>query len=131
MAFYTSRFSNQELRSGRYTAVRISLGTPRWPLGYRLDGAISGLMPLGLFKKFDNDPEAFKREYRKRLNEVGVDWIQQQLSAFATRGKDVVLLCYEDIRKGGNNWCHSKGVAQQGKERQRKGGVWPGLALRC
>ena len=27
---YTSRYSNPELKSGKYTTVRISLGTPKW-----------------------------------------------------------------------------------------------------
>ena len=31
---YTSRYSNPELKTGKYTAVRISLGTPKWPIGY-------------------------------------------------------------------------------------------------
>ena len=47
MAIHTSRFSNPELRSGKYTTVRISLGTPKWPLGYHLDAELADLMPFG------------------------------------------------------------------------------------
>ena len=46
---YTSRFSNPELKTGKYTAVRISVGSPRWKVGYDISGAISELMPKGIF----------------------------------------------------------------------------------
>ena len=47
---YTSRYSNPELKSGKYTTVRISLGTPKWPIGYNLDAEMKDLMPFGLLK---------------------------------------------------------------------------------
>ena len=103
---YTSRFSNPELRSGNYTAVRISLGSPRWNVGYSIDGAIDELMPRGLFGKYDDDKSAFEKEYRKILDRYGVSLISQKLKGFEKFGKDVVLLCYEDVRKGENDWCH-------------------------
>ena len=103
---YTSRFSNPELKSGNYTAVRISLGTPRWNVGYPVSGAIAELMPKGLFGKFDNDKPAFEVEYRKRLDSFGVPRINELLTAYERMGKDVVLLCYEDVRKGDSDWCH-------------------------
>ena len=101
---YTSRYSNKELRSGKYTAVRISLGTPKWELGYRLNGEIKELMPAGIFGI--GDKEVFKRKYFERLDKIGVSRIKSQLLKFEVLGKDVVLLCYEDIRKGPENWCH-------------------------
>ncbi len=103
---YTSRFYNPELKSGNYTAVRVSLGSPRWGVGYNIDGAINELMPKGLFGKYDNDRAGFEREYRKLLDSIGVSRIKQQLSLYNSKGKDVVLLCYEDVRKGDNDWCH-------------------------
>ena len=51
---YTSRYSNPELKSGKYTAVRISVGSPRWKLGYDISGAISELMPKGIFGKYEH-----------------------------------------------------------------------------
>jgi hypothetical protein len=48
----------------------------------------------------------FKRKYFARLDRVGVESIQRQLMQFEKLGKDVVLLCYEDVRKGENDWCH-------------------------
>ena len=100
----TSRYFNPELRSGDYTAVRISVGTPRWRLGYTLAGEITELMPWGL--RGISDMEIFKTQYTARLDEVGVDRIAAKLRRFESFGKPVVLLCYEDIRKGGDNWCH-------------------------
>lgn len=45
---YTSRFSNPELKSGDYVPVRISVGAPRWKVGYEIAGTIKELMPTGL-----------------------------------------------------------------------------------
>ena len=97
---YTSRYSNPELRTGKYTAVRISLGTPRWNIGYNLDAEMPDLMPFGLLHKF----ELYEDE---------------------GMGKDVVLLCYEDIRKGPNDWCHRRTFADWWQ--QRTGEVIPEL----
>lgn len=109
---YTSRFSNPELRSGKYTAVRISLGTPKWPLGYNLDAELPDLMPFGLLNKFDTY-EDFKPAYFARLNQKGVQRILTQLQRLERQtGKDVVLLCYEDIRKGPEDWCHRRAFAE-------------------
>ena len=93
---YTSRYSNPELRTGKYTAVRISLGTPRWNIGYNLDAEMPDLMPFGLLHKFDLY-EDFERAYFARLDQKGVKRILSQLQRFEGMGKDVVLLCYEDI----------------------------------
>lgn len=36
MAIWISRYSNKELQSGKYYPVGISIGTPKFPLGYTL-----------------------------------------------------------------------------------------------
>lgn len=102
---YTSRFSNPELKTGKYTAVRISVGSPRWKVGYDISGAISELMPKGIFGKYETKA-AFEVEYRKRLECIGTAYIRKLLAGYETLGKDVVLLCYEDVRKGESDWCH-------------------------
>lgn len=106
---YTSRYSNPELKSGKYTTVRISLGTPKWPIGYNLDAEMKDLMPFGLLNKFEQY-EDFERAYFDRLNQKGVQRILAQLQRFERIGKDVVLLCYEDIRKP-DDWCHRRTFA--------------------
>lgn len=115
MKLFTSRYGNKILRNGNYTTVRISLGTPKWDLGYRLDGEFKDLMPFGLFREYETY-EAFKPAYFERLDKIGVSRIQQQLADFDKLGKDVVLLCYEDIRKP-ENWCHRTAFAEWYKMR--------------
>lgn len=101
---YVSRYSNKELATGKYTAVRISVGTPRWALGYKLDGAIKDLMPFGLLDI--EDREESRKLYQARLDKIGFSRIECQLRRLEALGKPVVLLCYEDITKGPDNWCH-------------------------
>lgn len=116
MELYVSRYGNPELKRGEYTTVRISLGTPKWPLGYQLDGECTELMPFGLLNKYE-EYEDFKPEYFQRLDRYGARRIQRQLEKFLTHKKDVVLLCYEDIRKGPDNWCHRTAFAEWMLER--------------
>ena len=113
---YTSRFSNPELKTGKYTAVRISVGNPRWKVGYNITGAISELMPKGIFRKYETKA-AFEVEYRKRLECIGAEYIRKLLSGYEMLGKDVVLLCYEDVRKGESDWCHRTVFADWWKEK--------------
>ena len=112
---YTSRYANPELKIGNYTLVRISLGTPRWRTGYTIAGAIRELMPSGLLNI--NDIGKFCRLYYERLDSFGVDPIKQQLKYYESFGRPVVLLCFEDIRKGGENWCHRTAFAKWWKSR--------------
>lgn len=101
---YTSRYSNPELKSGDYTAVRISVGVPRWKLSYKITGVIWDLTPGDLRKIQDIDE--FRPLYYDKLEKIGVDKIREQLQYYESFGKPVVLLCFEDIRKGCYNWCH-------------------------
>ncbi len=103
---FTSRYANPELKSCKYTAVRISIGSPRWKLGYEIAGAIDELMPKGIFGIKDYDE--FHRLYFAKLDAIGVDKIREKLQRFEELSKPVVLLCFEDIRKGAWNWCHRK-----------------------
>ena len=110
MAIYTSRYSNPALRTGEYTTVRISAGHPKWNLGYRLDCEISGLIPFGLFNNPKLDRGSYRRLYLQRLDK-NERYIFKALAELCRKGKDVVLLCYEDVRKPGN-WCHRTAFAE-------------------
>jgi hypothetical protein len=110
MRLFTARYGNKNLNDKNYTKVRISLGTPKWETGYRIDGEMKDLMPFGLFKEYD-EYEQFKPAYFKRLDSIGINRIQRQLNYFESFGKDVVLLCFEDVRKEGN-WCHRTAFAE-------------------
>ena len=105
---YVSRFSNPELRTGKYKAVRISLGAPKWQLGYEVSGEIKDLMPFGLLQI--NDKAVYEKKYRERLDRIGIERIQRQIDAFGF-DKPVVLLCYEDVRDP-SQWCHRTMFAQ-------------------
>lgn len=111
---YTSRFSNPELKRGEYTAVRISLGEPRWRVGYDIAGAIKDLMPAGLRQIEDiND---FRPMYYERLEGIGVDRISEQLAKLELAAKPVVLLCFCYIRKP-DWWCHRRIFADWWQEK--------------
>ena len=89
------------------------MGAPRWNVGYRLDGEMPDLMPFGLKGEAF---EVFKRAYVSRLEKVGFEKIKAHLKQLQKDGKDVVLLCYEDIRKP-ETWCHRTMFADWWKER--------------
>jgi hypothetical protein len=104
MSIYVSRYANPTLKSGDYVCVRISIGSPRWDLGYKLAGEIKELMPYGAYGL--EVKEEAEKVYRKRLEGYGVYKIRRILEELQARfNKDIVLLCYEDIRKE-DNWCH-------------------------
>lgn len=103
---YTSRFANPVLKSGDYTAVRISVGAPRWKPGYEIAGAIPDLMPKGL--RHIKDRDTMRPLYYARLDSFGVPKIRKQIQYFESLRKPVVLLCFEDLRQGDSVWCHRK-----------------------
>ena len=83
---YTSRYSNPELKTGKYTAVRISLGTPKWPIGYNLDAEMKDLMPFGLLGKFERyeDFESWTRKVSR----------ESSPSSNALSGSAKMLYCF-------------------------------------
>ena len=101
---YTSRFANPELQSGKYTVVGIVRYLPRYKLKYELAGNIFDIAPTkALFNVYDR--EAFSSPYKAHLDAVGFEKISEQIHKYVSRGKDVVLCCYEDVRIP-DEWCH-------------------------
>lgn len=92
-------------------ALKISLGQPKWDVGYTIHGEVRSLLPFGLLKKHEKY-EPFKAEYFMRLDRVGVDRIRAEIRRHAIGNKPIVLLCFEDIRKGPDNWCHRTAFAE-------------------
>jgi len=101
---YTSRFSNKELETGNYMVISIARSMPRFPVKYRIAGTIVQLAPPG-FLWNENDIEKFKEPYFKHVEKAGYPLIGGLIRAYLDMGKDVVLCCYEDVRKP-NEWCH-------------------------
>lgn len=101
---YTSRYSNPELATGNYTVVGITRGAPKFPLRYQVVGNIMEIAPPGyLFGEYDRT--RFTGSYFKNMDKIGVGKIHTLISKYLNLGKDVVLCCYEDVRKP-NEWCH-------------------------
>ncbi len=101
---YTSRFSNPELKSGKYTVVGIVRSVPRFKLGYERAGNIFDIAPTKELFSVD-DREVFTTPYKQHLNEVGFEKISAQIQKYLTPEKDLVLCCYEDVRIP-DEWCH-------------------------
>lgn len=101
---YTSRFSNPELKTGNYTVCGIVRGMPRFHLGYAVAGNIIQIAPPGyLFNEYDR--EIFTPKYFDYMNRQRLEVVQVFLNEYLSRGKDLVLCCYEDVRIPGE-WCH-------------------------
>lgn len=101
---YTSRFSNPELKTGNYTVCGIVRGMPKFPLGYQLAGNIIQIAPPGyLFNVYSR--EVFTPKYFEHMDKQRIGVVQVFLNEYLSRGKDLVLCCYEDVRIPGE-WCH-------------------------
>lgn len=104
--YYTARYANKKLKEGNFTCVRISIGTPKWRLPYQLKGEVKEIMPWGMLKI--TDIKAFRNLYYNALDKYGVNRIRESIDKYKESGKIIVLLCYEDIRKGPEEWCHRR-----------------------
>jgi hypothetical protein len=111
---HTSRYQNPELKSGDYTVVGVTLGAPKFQMEYILAGNIREIAPPGfLFRVYDR--EEFTSKYRANIEKIGVKRIRDILDGYMTLGKDIVLCCYEDVRKPGE-WCHRQVFAEWWKD---------------
>lgn len=108
MAIWVSRYSNKELKSGKYYPVGISIGKPRWPLGYEVKEQCFSLAPKGYMLRMD-DKQEYRQAYVQKLEGIGADKIISIVGkmdkAAMAEGKELVLLCYEDVRNE-EDWCH-------------------------
>lgn len=113
MAIWTSRYSNQILQNGKYYAVGISLGKPKFHVDYQIMNQLYELAPGGYTLRWDY--ERFKRAYFEKLNNLGRRKVENRLlvesSIAHDTGKELVLLCFEDIRKP-EEWCHRTLLAE-------------------
>jgi len=107
MAIWVSRYSNKELRKGNYYPVGISLGTPKWPLGYEVREQCYSLAPKGFMLNLEKDE--YREAYFQKLDDLGREKIFGIVSRLDEKAraenKELVLLCYEDVRNP-DEWCH-------------------------
>jgi len=109
---FTSRYSNPALQTGEYACVGITRYPPKFDLPYELVANLYCLAPTGEMLRAVKRPgggEQFVQLYRDRLDALGVDRVIQLIRAF-NDGRDVVLLCFEDLRDGVSR-CHRRMLA--------------------
>lgn len=109
MKIYTSRYSFKI--PNEYQAVAISVGKPKWQLPYELE-IYDKLAPYGVFNKYSEE-QTYKEAYFKRLDKYDVEQIRKDLKQISKKndGKDVVLMCYENLNKT-DLWCHRTQFAE-------------------
>ena len=113
---YTSRYSNRELANGDYYAVGISRGKPKFQIDYHIYTQAYIFAPD---RSMWNAPKSsFRRMYRAKLDRIGTEKVRRILRSFesAARGRDVVLLCFEDVRIE-EDWCHRTMLAEWVEEK--------------
>lgn len=103
---FTSRFGARKLivESG-LVPVRISIGHPKWPLGYKVSYSCPLLFPTATMLRMDE--EEYIHHYMRQLDGTGAVAIGASLRRISDRcsGRGLVLLCFEDLAKQGE-WCH-------------------------
>lgn len=116
MDLKTSRYGNRNVHRSGLVPVRISHGTPKWPLGYAVDEAIPELMPPGYLMQ-EQDREVFRPKYRRHLYRVGAARIRERFEEISARhgGRGLVLLCFERVDEG-RDWCHRQVFAEWWKD---------------
>jgi hypothetical protein len=104
----TSRYAAKDiiLRSGR-VPIGITVGNPRWPLGYALAGNLRALAPTRSMLGLPMD--VFEEIYRARLDDLGVEAIRALLQRCCDDASNdrLALLCFEDLGKPGAS-CHRR-----------------------
>jgi len=113
MRIFTSRYQNKALAQREdLVKVGISIGHPRWPLGYKVE-YIDFLCPRYWMLRGVKDGilthDAFRVAYLDQLEKVGFEAVRQAIGSISERngGRDVVLLCYEDLDKP-DAYCHRR-----------------------
>ena len=107
---WTSRWQNKTLAlRDDLVKVSTSVRRPRFRIGYAFE-VMEALAPHGLRHL---DGREFDRAYVARLDEFGVDELRRQFLGIsrAHDGRDLVLLCYEDVWALGDAACHRRAFA--------------------
>ncbi len=109
---YTARYANRNLATHPAAKVQTSLGAPKFRLPYHLAATMRELAPAGWML---NKSEAeFADLYAQLLERrVVVEFFAERFTLIAADAgvDDLVLLCFEDIRKPGL-FCHRRVFAE-------------------
>lgn len=117
---YTARYPNRNITNKKHVPVAISRGLPRYRLRYQIELRLLYLAPSRDLLRGDYYKSEFERLYCVQLKKtISVDFVADQLHQMQYDGRDVVLLCFEDIRIRGN-WCHRRMFAKWWKKQTKK-----------
>ena len=108
MRLFTSRYGDRRLKSiENLVKVGISLGRPKWVLDYPITW-FPLIAPTPAILADKHSPETYTPAYIDELERIGVPAIREQLDMIsnANDGRDLVLLCYENVWKGA--FCHRR-----------------------
>lgn len=109
MKLFTSRYGNKEIARSNLISVGISLGNPRFKTAFKVEASIKELAPTRKMLYMEYDP--YKELYFKMLDTIDINELEEQFKTISKGGKDVVLLCFEDLSKQGE-WCHRRMFAE-------------------
>jgi hypothetical protein len=106
---WTARYQNRNIAHYELAAVRITLGHPRFRLGYALAATMMELAPPR--EALDAPPAELETACRAKMQTHGIETIVARLrSLHETTSRPLVLCCFEDLRKPGE-WCHRTTLA--------------------
>ncbi len=136
MEIYTSCWKNRELAGLACMPVQISRGRPRGALGFRYR-VLRELAPDDRTWA-EEDWSRFGDEYRRQLEELGVEAIVSRLETIGREagGLPVTLLCFEEAQSDCHrgllaSWLRERGVEvrelQPGDLPEREGALEPRL----
>jgi len=115
-ALKTSYYGNKGLTNDDHLLVCISLGKPKFPTSYEIEDEVFILKPKR--DMLDLPYGMYVAAYRRQLDGHGIEKIKKVLGSMhkkKARGRPIVLLCFEDIRKE-NQWCHRRIFAEWWEE---------------
>ena len=110
---WTARYQNPVLKTRPdLVKVRITLGRPRFRLGYKLV-EMPELAPDGWMFHLEGDE--FRKKYRQKLCDIGIQWLKSRFEQIrrSENRDELVLLCFE---KPGEH-CHRHDFAQWWEEK--------------
>lgn len=123
MRIFTSRYANRDLANRPdLVKVGISVGAPRFKIGYNIETRMHELMPTWLMVQGIHQGKITREEYESAyLNKLDSFDSFDLMPLFErisrlNGDRDLVLLCFEDLRKPGA-FCHRRMFASWWKKR--------------
>lgn len=111
----TARYLNPKINNRQFIPLRISLGAPKFSLSFSIAANFNVIAPTREILLI-TDKDAYRREYRRYLETLGVTAIRNALRPFLQADKETLLLCFEDLRDP-SQWCHRRFFAEWWEEK--------------